>query len=221
MSKQFMAILAVVVVGLGIVFWVSGSDKSDSSNGSTNSEVKPSSHITGKGKKNVTLQEYGDFQCSVCGIYYPVVKQVVAKYNEDIFFQFSNLPIPQVHPNALASARAAEAAGLQNKYFEMNDLLFQNQTAWSESPKPLPIFQSYAQQLNLDMTKFNTDFSSSAVNDVIQADIAAFRKTGKEVGTPTFFIDGVYVPNSELSDNNGPNLEKFSKVIESAINAKN
>lgn len=220
MSKQFMAILAAVVVGLGVIFWVSG-NKSDTNNQSSNSSAKPTSHIEGKGKKNITLVEYGDYQCPVCGGFYPVVKQVVAQYSEDIRFQFRNLPLTQLHPNAFAAARAAEAAGLQNQYFQMHDLLFQNQTGWSEVSNPLATFQAYAQQLKLDMTKFNTDYASSAVNDAIQADVAEFAKTGQSQGTPAFFLDGKYIPNTDVMDEgNRPSLPKFSALIKAAIDAK-
>lgn len=220
MSKQFLAILAAIVVGLGIIFWVSGS-KSDQSNNSKSSSAKVTSHIQGEGKKNVTLLEYGDYQCPVCGSFNPVVKQVVAQYSKDIYFQFRNLPLVQIHQNAFAGARAAEAAGMQNKYFEMHDLLYENQQTWSSSSNPVPIFQSFAQQLKLDMAKFNTDYASATVNDTIQADIAEFGKTKQQQATPAFFIDGNFVENKKLIDENGPSLSKFSALIQQAIDAKN
>jgi len=221
MSKQFLGILAAVVVGLGLIFWFSGGHKNNNSGSSSSGNVQPSSHIEGQGKKGVTLVEYGDYECPVCGAYYQTVKEVAAKYNQDIFFQFRNLPLTQIHPNAFAGARAAEAAGMQGKYFEMHDLLYENQNTWSTISNPLPDFQAYAQQLGLDMTKFNNDYASAAANDVIQADLTAFSKTGQEEATPTFFLDGTYVSNDKLVDNNGPSLDKFSQVIDAAIAAKN
>ncbi len=218
MSKQFLGILAAVIVGLGLIFWLGSGRKSNNGN---SSGVQPTQHITGQGKKGVTLMEYGDYQCPVCGAYYQTVKEVVAKYNKDIYFQFRNLPLVQIHPNAFAGARAAEAAGKQGKYFEMHDLLYENQQLWSQSSNPMPLFEGYAQQLSLDLNKFKTDYSSSAVNDLIQADIAEFGKTGQQEATPTFFIDGVYVANEKLADDKGPNVTMFSKQLDAAIAAKN
>jgi protein-disulfide isomerase len=220
MSKQFLGILAAVVVGLGLIFWIGSSKKSDNKGSSNSSNTQSSQHIIGEGQKKVTLTEYGDFQCPVCGAYYQPVKEVVAKYNKDIYFEFRNLPLAQIHPNAFAASRAAEAAGKQDKYFEMHDILYENQQLWSNTSNPVPIFQSYAQQLSLDLKKFNSDYSSAAVNDAIQADITAFKKTGQQEATPTFFIDGVHIPNSKLSDGNGPSVAKFSEQIDAAIAAK-
>src|SRR3990167_5522364 len=105
MSKRFLAILAAVVVGLGLLFWFTSGDKSSTTGGNNGSQ--PTNHVQGQGKKGVTLLEYGDYQCPVCAAYYPVVKQVAAQFSEDIFFQFRNLPLSQIHPNAVAAARAA------------------------------------------------------------------------------------------------------------------
>lgn len=217
MSKQFMAILAAVVAGLALIFFVTSGDKKDNSTGSSSGSAQPTSHIQGEGKKKVTFMEYGDYQCPVCGAYYAPVKQVAEKYSQDIYFQFRNLPLTQIHPNAIAAARAAEAAGKQGKYFEMHDILYEQQQSWSSSSNALTIFQGYAGKLGLDLTKFNSDYSSSAVNDAIQADLTEFKKTGQDQATPTFFINGKYVPNSDLADDSGPSVEKMSQVIEAAI----
>jgi protein-disulfide isomerase len=219
MSKQFVGILIAVVLGLVAIFWFTGSNKNKTNSNSNSTQA--SQHVTGEGKKNVTLVEYGDYQCPVCGAYYPTVKQVVDKYKNDIKFQFRNLPLTQIHPNAFAAARAAEAAGLQGKYWEMHDMLYEQQNSWSGASNPLPTFQAYAQQIGLDVNKFNTDYSSSAVNDVIQTDLEAFGKTGQQQATPSFFIDNVYVANDKLADNSGPSLEMFSQQLDAAIAAKN
>ncbi|MGZ6004883.1 MAG: DsbA family protein [Candidatus Saccharimonadales bacterium] len=221
MSKQFMAVLAAVVVGFGLIFWFTGSKNDNKSGGTSTSSAKPTSHIEGQGKKGVTLMEYGDYQCPVCGAYYATVKQVADQYSQDIFFQFRNLPLTQIHPNAFAAARAAEAAGRQGKYFEMHDMLYEQQQTWSTGSDPLPLFQSFAQQLSLDVNKFNSDYASAAVNDAIQADLAEFGKTGQQEATPTFFLDGKYLENSKLIDGNGPSVAKFGNVIKAEIAAKN
>jgi len=222
MSKQFIAILAAVVVSLGLIFWFGGGHKKNGNTSNSNSSnAQASNHIEGQGKKGVTLTEYGDYECPVCGAYFATVKQVAAQYSQDIFFQFRNLPLTQIHPNAFAGARAAEAAGKQGKYFEMHDILYEQQNSWANVSNPVPAFQSYAQQLGLDLTKFNQDYNSSAVNDTIQADLTAFGKTGQQEATPTFFLDGKYVDNAKLIDSNGPSLAQFSAVINAEIAAKN
>lgn len=217
MSKQFWAVIIAIIVILGGIFWITG--KNNPSTNSTNSNAKPSQHIEGEGKSGVTLVEYGDFECPYCGQFYPIVKQVQAQYNTQIYFQFRNLPLSSVHPNAFAGARAAEAASLQNKFWEMHDLLYQNQdpngkTGWVASSNPLDdYFVGFAQQIGLNVTQFKTDFASNKVNDTINADVAAFNKTGAQEATPTFFLDGKQIqPGYSVAD--------FQKYIDPAIKAK-
>lgn len=219
MTKQFWIILAVIAaVFVGIVAF-SNNKKSDTGNTST-STAAATNHVEGEGKAGVKLVEYGDYQCPICGTFYPVVKQVVEKYHDQITFQFSNLPLPQLHPNTMAASRAAEAAGLQGKYWEMHDLLYTNQNAWATSSNAQAIFESYAQQLGLNLTQFKKDYASQKVNAAINADIAKFKKTGDDEATPTFYLNGDKLDNTSLMDSNGPSVEKFSKVIDAEIAKK-
>lgn len=218
MSKQFWIALAAIAVILGGIVIATNHNKNNASSGSSGT---PTSHIEGKGTKGVTLIEYGDYECPVCGSFYSIVKQVTAKYNDQIFFQFRNLPLTQIHQNAFAGARAAEAAGLQNKYWEMHDLLYENQAAWAQSNDPQAFFDTYATELGLNVKQFDTDFASEKVNNAIQADLAAFNKTKDEMATPTFYLDGKKLDNTKLIDsNNKPNLDAFSKVIDDEIAKK-
>jgi protein-disulfide isomerase len=211
MSKTFWAIIAVIVVIFGGILLLNNKDaKAPTSAGG----AKPTNHIEGQGKTGVTLTEYGDYQCSFCGEFYPAVKQTVAKYNEQIFFQFRNLPLLEAHQNAFAAARAAEAADMQGKFWEMHDILYENQNAWSKSNNPQTIFGQYASQLGLEVAKFNKDAASSQVNNIINADINAFVKTGNEKSTPTFFIDGKKVNPTDIS------VAALSKLIDAGIAAK-
>lgn len=186
MSKQFLAILAVIVlIFVGIVV-VSGNK---SGSGGAGKPGTLTQHIEGLGQSHVTLVEYGDYQCPFCGEFYPVVKQVQAEFNQQIFFQFRNFPLTSLHPNAFAAARAAEAAALQNKFWEMHDLLYENQQQWSSASDPTTSFNQYAQQLGLNLTQFKADSGSSKVNDLINADEAEGNKLNVS-GTPSFFLDG-------------------------------
>lgn len=218
MSKQFWAVLLVIIaVFVGVIVFSGNKDNK----GNNSSSAAATNHVEGKGSTGVKLVEYGDYQCPVCSLYYATVKEVVAKYNEQIYFQFRNLPLPSLHPNAFAAARAAEAAGNQGKYFEMHDLLYQNQEAWSSANRASTFFDGYAKSIGLDMTKYHSDFASSKTNAAINADVAAFDKTGDEKATPTFYLDGKKVDLASLVDSsNAPTLEKFSAVIDKAIAAK-
>lgn len=217
MDKRFMAILVVVVLALGGLYF--SSHKKTESNGSNNAaQGSVSNHTMGAGKKSVTLIEYGDYECPACGAYYPLVKQVVAEYGDDITFQFRNFPLDSIHLNARAGARAAEAASLQNKFWEMHDMLYEQQQSWTKSSNPTEVFQGYAKQLGLDVAKFKTDYQSDKVNGTINADISAGQKI-KAVSTPTFQLNGKVI-DSETQQTMG-SVAGFKKVIEAEIAKKN
>jgi protein-disulfide isomerase len=217
MSKQFWAIIVVIVlVFVGIVAF---SGKND--NGSTGSKATPTNHVEGTSTTGVKLVEYGDYQCPICGLYYSTVKQVAATYTDKITFQFRNLPLTSIHPNAFAGARAAEAAGDQGKYWQMHDMLYENQQTWSSANNPTSFFATYAKSLGLNLTQFNKDYAGSKANNAINADIAAFDKTGDEKATPTFYLNGKKVNLADVVDsNNEPSVDKFSKIIDAAIAAQ-
>lgn len=205
MDKRFWGIILVIFLVFGGIFYFSQQNKDDGGDTS-----KVTSHVYGNNTKGVTLVEYGDFQCPACGSYYPIIKQVKEKYKDDIKFQFRNLPLSQIHPNAFASARAAEAAGVQGKFWEMHDVLYEQQQTWSTASQPKTYFEDYASQLGLDVAKFKTDFASSAVNDAINADIAAFKKTGETMQTPAFFLNGKFIKTTA-------SLDSFTTQIDQAI----
>lgn len=188
MSKGFLAVIAVVVLLFVGVFAFSG-HKSNSNSKSSSSAGTATNHVEGQGKSGLTLVEYGDYQCPYCEQYYPVVKQIAAEFNDQIKFQFRNFPLVSIHQNAFASARAAEAAAAQGKFWQMHDLLYANQSQWAESSNPTQFFQLYAKQLGLNVAQFNKDYSSNKVNNAINADTAAGNKL-KVQGTPTFFLNG-------------------------------
>lgn len=209
MSKRFIVTLMAIIAVLGGIFFLNREEAGAPDNGGDNT-VQTSNHTQGEGTAGVTLVEYGDFQCPACGAYYPIVKGVKAKYGDKITFQFRHFPLSQSHPNAFAAHRAAEAAGLQGKFFEMHDLLYERQQAWSAVNNPVDTLNTYAEELGLDVEKFKQDFSSAAVNATINADIRA----GQEVGansTPTFVLNGDKI--EELPRDQ----ESFNKLIEDAI----
>lgn len=211
MNKRFAIILAgLVVLFGGLLIFNKREAKAPENGGSkTNSQAKPTEHVMGKGTSGVKFTEYGDLQCPACYQYYPLVKQVTEHYGDQITFQFRNFPLSQIHKFALVAARAAEAAGMQGKYFEMHDVLYENQPTWSESSDPTPFFENYAKQLGLDMTKFRKDMQSEQTNAIIQADLAEANKRGYS-STPTFEINGEKIQNPR-------DVAGFEKLIDAAI----
>lgn len=211
MSKGFLAVLAAVIIVLVGIFAFTG-HKSGNTSSSGSSSGTPTNHVEGQGKAGVTLVEYGDYQCPYCEQYYPIVKQVASQFNDQIKFQFRNFPLVNVHQNAFAGARAAEAAGLQGKFWQMHDLLYENQTQWSESSNPSKFFDQYAQQIGLNVSQFQKDYSSGQVNNLINADLAAGRKLNIQ-GTPTFFLNGKQI-------NVSADVNSFASQIQDAIAQK-
>lgn len=217
MTKQFWIVLAVAAVLLGGFVFLTNQNKP----GASSAASVPSSHTKGTSAANVTFVEYGDYECPVCAAFEPTVQQVEAKYGDRVVFQFRNLPLVSIHQNAFAGARAAEAASLQGKFWEMHDLLYQNQAAWVQSNNPSKIFDQYAQSLGLNVAKFDTDYASETVNSTINADVNAFNNTHTEESTPAFFLDGKRIDNSTLIDSgNRPSLDAFSKLLDTELAAK-
>ena len=208
MTQRFVVLLVIIAVLFGGIFVLTKKKNSDKPLNVSNSA--PSNHVEGDGKKNVTLIEYGDYQCPACGAYYPIVNQVYAKYKTDIHFQFRNFPLTSIHQHAFEGSRAAEAADKQGKFWEMHDILYENQTSWSAMSDPTPAFEAYAGQLSLNVAKFKDDFKSSAINDLINADI----KAGTDLGansTPTFVLQGKKIASNPRS------VDEFYKLIDKAI----
>lgn len=210
MDKRFWGILAAIAVLLGGIYFLTGSSNDSGAQGGEAGTL--TNHVKGEGASGVTLTEYGDFECPACAQYYPIVKQVYEKYKGDIKLQFRNFPLFQIHQNAIAAARAAEAADMQGKFWEMHDKLYENQQAWTTSRSPQNEFEGYAKELGLNVEKFKTDLKSRTTNDRVQADIREGNRLKVE-STPTFFIDG-----KKISNPGG--LEDFNKVIEAAIEQK-
>lgn len=215
MDKRFLTFLALILVGFGAFVFMSNQKKD-----SQLADVKPSNHVSGKLDSKVTFLEYGDYQCPACASFEPAVAQARALYGDRAKFQFRNLPITQIHPNAMAAARAAEAAAKQGKFWEMHNLLYaqSNWTAWTNDTDPTERLNGYARQLMLNESQFKTDFKSPAVNDTIAADRAEFEKYKVQVSTPTFFINGKQVSNDKMTGSDGqPSAEAIGKLIDEAL----
>ena len=212
MDKKFWSILAVIAVIFVGIFWLTSNKKSSP----TSSNSQPTNHVEGSSPLGIKLVEYGDYECPYCSQYYPIVKQIAADYSTQIVFQFRHLPLTQLHPNAFAGARAAEAAAVQNKFWEMHDTIYANQdptgkAGWVASSDPLnEYFINFASHLGLNITQFKQDYASDKVNNLINADVNAFSKTGAQEATPAFFLDGKHISPTE-------SVDSFKKLIDAEI----
>jgi protein-disulfide isomerase len=155
-------------------------------------------HFRGSENAAVTLEEFGDFECPPCGNVYPILKDIEAEYGPRLKVIFREYPLTPNHPHALVAARAAEAAGLQGKFFEMHDLIYQNQTKWKEEFDVRPIFDGYAKLIGLDFERWKRDQSSEAVEQRIFLDGTRAHSLGVK-GTPTIFLNGTELPFEQLT----------------------
>jgi protein-disulfide isomerase len=148
-------------------------------------------HVTGKTDSNIRLVEFGDFQCPSCGGAAPNVNTLMDEYGDRVALVFRNFPLTTIHPNARAASATAEAAGLQGKYWEMHDLLYERQGDWSnqDATKRTETFNQYAEEVGLDIEKFKTDVASANVGKKISFDQALGKREGVSA-TPTFYLNG-------------------------------
>jgi protein-disulfide isomerase len=176
--------------------------------------ITAADHVQDNATATVSLIEYADYECPACAEYLPVVKEVVQNYSSSIRYVFRNFPLYSIHPDAGIAAQAAEAAGLQGKYWEMHDLLYTNQSTWvTESPDQVvaKYFDGYARSLGINVDQFNQDVSSTQVMNKVQTDVAG--GTAAQIDhTPTFFVNLKQIPNPT-------SLADFQNVINSAIAA--
>jgi len=147
--------------------------------------VSPNDHSSGPEDAPVTLVEYGDYECPYCGAAHPIVQEVQRTLGPKLRFVFRNFPLKEIHPHAERAAEAAEAAGAQGKFWEMHDLLFENQGALEDAD-----LLRYAASLSLDGDRFATDLSTGVYTARVRGDFRSGVRSGVN-GTPTFFINGV------------------------------
>lgn len=190
---------AVVLLLGGLIVWTRISNPSVDVSAVNNNSIlvaTPESgniadHVQGNEKGKVLIVEYGDFQCPSCGKAHPNVNALMEEYGNRVALVFRNFPLTSIHPNAKVAAAAAESAGLQGKYWEMHNILYENQNSWSslDATKRTDAMVAYASQLGLDTAKFKTDLASSGVNSKISFDLA-LGKQNDVSATPTFFVNG-------------------------------
>jgi protein-disulfide isomerase len=165
--------------------------------------VNENDHVRGLRDAPITLVEYGDFECSYCGMAYPVVKAVEEKYRGTLRFVFRNLPLPQ-HPHALAAAETVEFSADFGRFWGMHDTLFEHQRALDP-----PHLLGYARSLGLDPDALVVALREGTYRPRIQEQVEGAQESGA-AGTPTFFINEVMFPEP-------PTLQTFSVAFDAIL----
>lgn len=229
----FIIIIAVLGVALGSAWYMTRSNPSSSSSSGQNptpstssgTDTKPTPvaaregvagaeppHTLGPPNAPVRLEEFGDFECPPCGMFHPILKQMEQEFGDKLQVTFRQFPLVPTHPHALAAASAAEAAGMQGKFWEMHGLLFDNQKDWKGSFDVRQVFEGYAKQIGLDVERYKRDVTSDRVEQRIFLDGKRAHSLGVN-STPTVFINGREVPFDQLPP------EKLRVVIQNELRA--
>lgn len=208
------ALVGFITVGAGTMLYrakrpVALTISKEKSNGK---EQQEPTHVRGPAQAPVTLEEFGDFQCPPCGMISGPLLEIEKDYGPKLRVIFRNFPFPN-HQHALEAAYAAEAAGLQGRYWEMHDLLYKEQANWSNAPDVKQLFVSYAKILGLEMDRFETDMAGPTAKARVTAD----QERGKSLGvnaTPSIFINNQGLPPKSL------NPTALRAAIEEALKEK-
>lgn len=171
--------------------------------------VSETDWVRGNINASVVMVEYADFECPACGVYHSLVKELKTKYEDDIAIVFRHFPLSQIHKNAFLAAQASEAAGIQGKFWEMHDMIFENQNTWSALDNARDLFIGYAKELDLDELKFISDLDNQEIKEKISESYSFGSKIGVN-STPSFFINGKKITNPR-------SLEEFESLIQKEL----
>jgi protein-disulfide isomerase len=161
----------------------------------------------------VVLEEFGDFECLPCSKIFPILEALEREYEKRLVVVFREHPLTKAHHYALDAARAAEAAGLQGRFWEMHDTLYRDRITWVTAPYLRPYLDNYARDLQLDVERFKQDIDSPAVARRILAD----QERGDSLGvdrTPIIYVNGEKATVTDLNENG------LRAMIEKALAAK-
>ena len=147
--------------------------------------IREGEHIRGDPHAPITLVEFGDYECPGCGEAYWIIKQIEAKLGSRLRFAFRHYAFARLHPHAELAAQAVEAAGAQDKFWEMHDMLFENQNALRKKD-----LRAYAKCLDLDFQRFSAELDSEVYLERVREDFRTGVQNGV-YGTPSLFINGV------------------------------
>jgi protein-disulfide isomerase len=169
-------------------------------------------HVRGKADAQITLEEFGDFQCPPCSLMAGFLRKMEEEYGSRLRVIFHHFPLA-MHAHAREAALAAEAADMQGRFWEMHDLLYKEQAVWSKADNVPALFNSYAGTIGLDLERFKKDLQNPEVAARVDAD----QKLGSSRGvtsTPTLFLNNVVLPPDAL------NPASLKKAIDTAVTEK-
>jgi protein-disulfide isomerase len=158
--------------------------------------IQPEDHVQGPAEARLTLVEYGDYECPACGLLFATIRELHEKLANDVRIVYRHYPLSGSHPHAQQAAEAAEAAGAQGKFWEMHDLLFENQRALSAKA-----FERFAEKLTLDLDQFRTDVKDRTFEARVREDFKRGVANGV-YGTPGLFVNGVRHASNHLDSEN-------------------
>ncbi len=163
------------------------------------------SPTTGAKEQKIVLLEFSDFQCPYCSKAHQTLKQFMTTRQNQVTLVYKHLPLTQIHPEAMPSAKAAWAAGQQGKFWEFHDALFENQQKLGE-----PLYVATAKALNLDLKRFDQDRNGQAASAAIQKDVEMAEKLGV-TGTPFVLMNDQVISSGVELDNLEAALKQVSK----------
>ena len=169
-------------------------------------------HTLGSANARAHIEEFGDFQCPPCSMFHPILEQMHEEFGDKLRITFREYPLPG-HNHAMAAASAAEAAGMQKKFWEMHALIYEHQAEWKDRYEVAPIFEGYAKQIGLDIERWKRDVQSEQVSQRIFLDNRRGHSMGVK-GTPTAFLNGRELPFETLMA-----ADKLRAVIQNEIDA--
>ena len=154
-------------------------------------------HVLGPANAPARLEEFGDFECPPCGLFHPILVEMHKEFGDKLQITFREFPLVPTHQHALAAASAAEAAGIQGKFWEMHDLLYDRQKDWKTEFDVRPVFEGFAKEIGLDVERYKRDLVGDYVAKRITVDGSRGHSVGV-TGTPTVFLNGREVPFQSL-----------------------
>jgi protein-disulfide isomerase len=211
-SWGLIPIAAITILFIGAVVWFVFFNSNSDSPPITDPALVGNGHAKGNLEAKVTIVEFSDFQCPACGAAFPAAQQMFEQFKDRIRFVYRHFPLTGLHPFAVSAAEASECAAEQEKFWEMHDSLFQQQSSWtaaSNLDEAKQNIRSIADSLGLDLPSFDQCLSSREKLSKVQEDMDAAVRFGIN-STPTFFINGKMVRG-------GMTVETFSREIEAAL----
>ncbi|MEP6945405.1 MAG: thioredoxin domain-containing protein [Acidobacteriota bacterium] len=225
-NTPVLIIVGVVIVGLIAAWWFySNSNPTPNTNRAiaTNINAKPTGtpadappgakppNMSGSEAALVTVEEFADYQCPTCASTHPIMNQIKSIYGSRIKFIFRSFPLAiPAHDKAYDAAVAAEAAGMQGKFWEMQNMLFTNQQSWTADPGYKQTWNEYAQKLGIDVAKFQSDMAGMGAKSRVDEDLKRGRALNVN-STPTIFVNGISLEPKDF------NVNSMKVIIDSEL----